>query len=398
MSWVDLVVLLLALIAGISGWRHGMAVALLSFVGVLGGAVIGVRIAPLLAAGVENPSTRIVVSIVVVVLLVALGETTGVFFGRRIRDRITGERTLQVDSTLGSVLQAITVVIAAWLVALPLASASFPGLAAGVRGSEVLRAVDSVMPAGAKQLPDELRELLNSSGFPDVLSPFAETPITEVGVPNGALLDSPVVAEAAGSVLKIRGRAPSCARQLEGTGFVIGPELVLTNAHVVAGTSETGVEVIGRRGRVVELEAEVVLYDPKIDIAVLRVPDLEAEPLVFEEQPAGVGDDAVVLGYPLDGPFTATAGKVRQLINLKGPDIYDSGEVTREVYTLRAVVRSGNSGGPMIAPSGRVTGVVFGAALDDPETGFVLTVAQVAPAVRAAAGLDREVDTGSCAA
>ncbi|HZG91091.1 MAG TPA: MarP family serine protease [Pseudonocardia sp.] len=395
MSWVDVIVIALALVAGISGWRHGMAVALLSFVGVLGGAILGVRLAPTLAAGVENPGTRIVLSVAVVVLLVALGETTGVYFGRRIRDRITGARSLQVDSTLGSVLQAVTVVVAAWLVALPLASASFPALAAGVRGSEVLAAVDSVMPAAAKQLPGELRTLLNSSGFPDVTSPFAETPITEVGPPDPALAQTAVVANVADSVLKIRGRAPSCSRQLEGTGFVIGPELVMTNAHVVAGTEDTGVEIT-RRGRIVELEAEVVLYDPSVDVAVLRVPDLEAEPLEFEPLPAQPGQDAVVVGYPLDGPFTATAGKIRQQINLRGPDIYETGEVTRDVYTIRAVVRSGNSGGPMIDTTGRVTGVVFGAALDDQETGFVLTVAQVAPAVQAAPNLTREVGTGAC--
>src|SRR5882762_3991114 len=203
MSWVDVFVLLLAVLAGVSGWRHGMAVALLSFVGVLGGAIIGVRLAPLLAQNVETPTARVMVSIGVVVLLVALGETTGVFFGRRIRDRITGEQTLRVDSTLGAILQALTVVLAAWLVALPLASASFPGLASGIRGSTVLRAVDGVMPAGAKQLPNELRQLLDSSGFPDVLSPFANTPITEVGPPDVTLADSPVVGDVAPSVLKI---------------------------------------------------------------------------------------------------------------------------------------------------------------------------------------------------
>jgi S1-C subfamily serine protease len=397
-SWVDAIVVLLALIAAVSGWRHGMAVALLSFVGVLGGAIIGVRLAPLLAATIESPTTRIMASIAVVVLLVAIGETTGVFFGRRIRDRITGARSLQLDSTLGSIVQAITVVLAAWLVALPLASASFPGLVAGVRGSEVLRAVDSVMPPGAKRLPTDLRQLLNSSGFPDVTSPFAQTPITQVGPPNPELLASPAVAAAAGSVLKIRGKAPSCSRQLEGTGFVIGPQLVMTNAHVVAGTDETAVEVPGRRGRTTELDARVVFYDPKTDLAVLRVPELDAEPLRFESRPADAGDDVVVLGYPLDGPFTATAGKVRQMINLKGPDIYDTGDITRQVYTVRAVVRSGNSGGPMIDPGGRVVGVVFGAALDDQETGFVLTVEQVSSAVRSSAELRRGVNTGSCAA
>ncbi|MDT7707114.1 MAG: hypothetical protein QOG20_2721 [Pseudonocardiales bacterium] len=390
-------VIVLALIAAVSGWRHGMAVALLSFVGVLGGAILGVRLAPLLASGIANPSTRIIVSIVVVVLLVALGETTGVFFGRRIRDHIRGERTLKIDSALGSVLQAVTVVIAAWLVALPLASASFPVLASGVRTSVVLGGVDSVMPAEAKQLPDELRQLLNASGFPDVTNPFAPTPITEAGPPDGSLVNDSAVADVRPSIVKIRGRAPSCQRQLEGSGFVIGPQLVMTNAHVVAGTSSTAVEVLNRRGRTTDLDATVVLYDPEVDVAVLRVPDLEADPLVLNPAPASPQDDAIVLGYPLDGPFTVTPARIRQEIKLKGPDIYDAGEVTRDVYTVRATVQSGNSGGPMIDPQGRVIGVVFGAALDDKETGFVLTVDQVEPAVQAAPGLTREVDTGSCA-
>jgi len=283
------------------------------------------------------------------------------------------------------------------LVALPLASASFPVLAAGVRGSQVLRAVDSVMPATARALPDELRQLLDSSGFPDVLSPFTQTPVTATGPPNGALAGSRAVAAVAPSVLKIRGRAPSCQRQLEGSGFVIGQELVLTNAHVVAGTNATSVEVPGRRGGAAELDARVVLYDPEIDVAVLRVPGLKATPLEFEPKPEAEGEDAIVLGYPLDGPFTVTPGRIRQQINLKGPDIYDTGVVTRDVYTVRAIVRSGNSGGPMIDEAGRVTGVVFGAALDDQETGFVLTVSQVTPAVQAAPQLRAAVDTGACA-
>jgi S1-C subfamily serine protease len=397
MSWVDGLVLALALIAGVSGWRHGMAVALLSFVGVLGGAIIGVQLAPLLAANLETKSSQVIVSVVVVVVLVALGETTGVYFGRHIRDRITGERTLTVDSMLGSVLQAATVVVAAWLVALPLATASMPALAAGVRGSGVLRAVDSVMPGPARQLPADLRAVLDSSGFPDVLSPFASTPITQVGPPDPALAGSATVQDVQGSVLKIRGKAPSCSRQLEGSGFVIGPELVMTNAHVVAGTNETSVEVVNR-GRTRELEADVISYDPSVDLAVLYVRGLKAPALEFADEPATVGDDAIVLGFPLDGPFNPTAAKVRDRIQLRGPNIYDSGEVTREVYTVRAVVRSGNSGGPMVRRDGKVVGVVFGAALDDSETGFVLTNAQVQPTLAKAPSLSRAVDTGSCAA
>jgi S1-C subfamily serine protease len=398
MSWVDVLVVLLAIVAGISGWRHGMAVALLSFVGVLGGAILGVQLAPLLAANLEAKNTQVVVSIVVVVVLVALGETTGVYFGRHIRDRITGERTLTVDSALGSVLQAATVVLAAWLVALPLASANVPGLASEVRASEVLRAVDSVMPAPARELPSDLRQVLDSSGFPDVLSPFAPTPITQVGPPDPTLAQSGVVQQVQNSVLKIRGKASSCSRQLEGTGFVIGRELVMTNAHVVAGTDETSVEVVNSKGRTREMAAQVISYDPAVDLAVLYVRGLQAPPLDFAGDIAAAGQDAIVLGYPLDGPFTPTSAKVRERIQLRGPNIYDNGEVTREVYTVRAVVRSGNSGGPMIRPDGKVLGVVFGAALDDSETGFVLTGAQVNPTLAKAPTLTRPVDTGSCAA
>jgi S1-C subfamily serine protease len=397
-SWVDVLVVLMAVVAGVSGWRHGVAVALLSFVGVLGGAILGVQLAPLLAGNVEAKNTQVIVSVVVVVVLVALGETTGVYFGRHIRDRITGERTLAIDSGLGSVVQAATVVLAAWLVALPLTTANVPGLAAEVRGSTVLRAVDSIMPAPARELPADLRAVLDSSGFPDVLSPFAPTPITQVGPPDPTLAGSAVVQQVQDSVLKIRGRAPSCSRQLEGTGFVIGPELVMTNAHVVAGTSETSVEVVTSRGRTREMSAAVISYDPAVDLAVLYVRGLKAPALEFVPDVASVGDDAIVLGYPLDGPFTPTAAKIRDRIQLRGPNIYDDGEVTREVYTVRAVVRSGNSGGPMIRTDGKVVGVVFGAALDDSETGFVLTAAQVEPTLDKAPTLTRPVDTGSCAA
>ena len=281
--------------------------------------------------------------------------------------------------------------------ALPLASAGLPAIASGVRGSQVLRAVDSAMPAVAKQLPAQLRQLLGNSGFPQVLSPFAQTPVIATGPPDASLASSPAVALVRPSVLKIRGKAPACQRQLEGSGFVFGPELVMTNAHVVAGTSTTTVEGPGKRGRISDMPARVIYYDPEVDVAVLRVAGLTAKPLPLSPGAEKPGNDAIVLGYPLDGPFLVTPARIRQEINLKGPDIYDGGEVTRGVYTIRAVVQSGNSGGPMIDTSGQVTGVVFGAALDDPETGFALTVPQISAAVDSAPDRTAAVATGTCA-
>ncbi|MCD2193474.1 MarP family serine protease [Actinomycetospora endophytica] len=398
MSWVDIVVVLLALAAAISGWRHGLAVAALSFLGVIGGALLGLKIAPLVVGLFQGDTSRVVVSVLIVIALVALGETLGVYLGRALRDRMRLNAVRTVDSTFGSVLQAITALVVAWLIALPLATSSNVALSSALRNSAVLSTVDSVMPAQIRALPNELRSMFDASGFPDVLSPFSSTPVAEVPAPNPELVQDPVVQRARASVLKIKGRAPSCSRALEGSGFVIGNERVMTNAHVVAGTNEVSVEVPQSGGGSETESARVVYYDAQVDVAVLAVPGLDARALPFNFSGVNTGDNAVALGYPLDGPFSSSPAKIRQRIQLRGPDIYDSSTVTRDVYTIRGTVRSGNSGGPLVNPQGQVIGVVFGAAVDQGDTGFVLTADQVRAALNAAPGATSRVSTGSCAA
>jgi S1-C subfamily serine protease len=392
-NWVDALVLVLALAAVVAGARQGMVTALASLGGVFVGLIVGFRLAPVLVEQFGSPVTKVAFTMAILVLFVALGETLGVLVGRAIRDRMHLESVRQVDSALGTVVLGLAVLVVAWLVALPLVSAGFPGLSASVRGSAVLRAVDGVMPEAARELPNELRKQLHTSGFPDVLSPFSVTPRTEVEPPDPALQASPVVQQLQSSVLKVRGQATSCGRALEGTGFVVAPERVMTNAHVVAGTDEVKVETGGGvRG------GTVVLYDPDTDVAVIAVPGLEAPVLQFSQADATSGESAIVLGYPLDGPYRAAEARIRDRIDLRGPDIYDSHTVQRDVYTVRAMVRSGNSGGPMVDPQGRVLGVVFGAAVDSEDTGFVLTADEVADELAAAPGLGEGVATGTCAA
>lgn len=393
MNWVDALVLVMALAAVVAGARQGMVTALASLAGVFLGLLLGFKIAPLLVEQFASPVTKVAFTLAVLVLMVALGETLGVFVGRAVRDRMHIESVRKVDSALGTVVMGLAVLVVAWLVALPLSSAGFPGLAAAVRGSAVLGTVDRVMPDSARRLPTELRRQLHSTGFPDVLSPFSQTPLVEVDPPDPALQASPVVRRLQPSVLKVRGRASSCGRALEGTGFVVAPDRVLTNAHVVAGTDDVGVETArGLR------PGTVVLYDPDTDIAVIAVPGLGAEPLRFAPEDATSGASAIVLGYPLDGPYQAAEARVRERIELRGPDIYDAHTVQRDVYTIRAMVRSGNSGGPLVDPDGRVLGVVFGAAVDDDDTGFVLTADEVADDLAAAPTRSSPVGTGDCAA
>ncbi|ASO17917.1 S1-C subfamily serine protease [Actinoalloteichus hoggarensis] len=392
MNWIDAAVILMAVLAAVSGVRHGMVVAVFAFTGVIMGAVGGVLLAPALADLVDAPNARLLVGLSVVLGLVVLGEVLGVSLGRSIKRRMTSPKLSWVDNVLGGVVQGLAVFVVTWLIALPLTSAgTVPWLAGAVNQSRVLGAVDTLMPPAARALPDELRRLLDGSGFPGVLDPFSRTPVAEVDPPDPALQNSRTVQTVRESVVKVHGTASSCSRVLNGSGFVVAPQRVMTNAHVVAGAEQVSIEVGEAR-----LPATVVLYDPESDIAVLDVPDFFGAPLEFVETPAEPEDGGIVLGYPLGGDYRASSARVRQLFNLRGPDIYDSTTVTREVYTVRSEVRSGNSGGPLIDPDGRVLGMVFGAAVDDEETGFVLTNDEIADEVAAAPTLTRPVDTGGC--
>jgi S1-C subfamily serine protease len=208
--------------------------------------------------------------------------------------------------------------------------------------------------------------------------------------PDPRLASSAVVRTARKSVVKVLGEAPSCDRRLEGTGFVFAPQRVMTNAHVVAGTDTLVVESGGQR-----YDARVVVYDPARDLAVLAVPELNAPALRFAA-PATRGSDAIVAGYPLDGPYTAVPARVRDMREVRGPDIYNDRTVDREVYTIRATVRSGNSGGPLLTTRGTVYGVIFAAAVDDPQTGFALTARESAPVIAAGRSASASVGTGPC--
>ncbi|WP_019813810.1 MarP family serine protease [Saccharomonospora saliphila] len=392
MNWVDVLVILLALLAAVSGARQGVLIALPAFLGVMLGAVLGIRIAPEFVDLFENPAARVAFAVGVVILLVAFGETLGVWLGHKLKRRVSSSAGSGVDSALGAIVQGVVVFVVAWLIALPLTSvAAMPGLARAINNSAVLGGVNTVMPEAAQGLPGELRTMLDESGFPSIVAPFQNAPVRQIQPPDPALQDSEVVRELRPSVLKVRGIAPSCSRSLEGSGFVVAPERVMTNAHVVAGTDEVAVETTrGRR------EGRVVYYDPGTDVAIVAVPGLTAQPLPLTQERPDAGDDTIALGYPLDGPYTATPTRIRERIDLRGPDIYDSETVVRDVYTVRGEVRSGNSGGPLVAPDGDVVGVVFGASVENPDTGFALTAEEVRREVEQAPAFSAEVRTGTC--
>src|SRR5215216_4507746 len=330
-QWLDLAVLAIAFVAAISGWRSGALGSLLSFIGVVLGAVAGVLLAPHVVNHLSGARTKLFVALFLILALVVIGEIAGVVLGRAVRGAIRNRALRTFDSVIGVGLQLIAVVLAAWMLASPLQNSDQPNLAAAVRGSKVLAQVDDVAPSWLKSVPARLKAgLIDSSGLPEVLQPFSRTPIVPVDPPDASLANDAVVAATRPSVVKIRGVASTCQKVLEGSGFVVAPNRVMSNAHVVAGAETVTVESDGQT-----FDATVVSYDPDADISVLDVPGLPAAPLPFAQEPAKSGTDALVLGYPGGGDFQATPARVRETIELKGPDIYKSKTVDREVYTIR---------------------------------------------------------------
>ncbi|MCW2666854.1 MAG: Colicin production protein [Frankiales bacterium] len=393
----DLLDVFLVVAAGLfalSGYRQGFVVGVLSFVGFLGGGVLGARFAPDLAGTPPfDALPQAVVGLGLVFLAASVGQVLATVLGASLRDRLTWRPARIVDALAGSVVSVVSVLLVAWLVGTAVASSPFPTLASQVRRSVVIAAVNSVVPPEGKRFFDGFRRLIDQRGFPEVIGGgLTPTRVRDVDPPNGRLAQSPVVQGVREEVLKITGIARSCSKRIEGTGFVYARNRVMTNAHVVAGVRDPEVQVGDR-----QLKATVVVFDPQRDIAVLRVPDLGLAPLQFAPEAADPGDDAIIVGYPNNGPFRADAARISGTQRARGPDIYRRDEqVVRQIYALRGRVRPGNSGGPLLDLQGRVYGVVFAAAADRRDIGYALTAREVAGDARLGIARSTPVSTQSC--
>ena len=383
---LDLILIALAAAFAVAGYRQGFIIGVLSFVGFLGGAAVGAVFSPAIArALVSGPAGQALVAIVVVFIAAMIGQLVASLAGAAVRSRVTWRPVAFVDAVGGAVVSVISVLLIAWLIGSAVAYAPFPVISRQVNDSAVLRVIDRLMPPSASVMFSNFRSLLASGPYAQVFGALGAEGALAVPPPSPAVLTSARLAAARASIVKVEGIAPSCSHRIEGSGFVYAPGHVITNAHVVAGVTEQQ-EVISAGGA--KFPAHVVLYDPKRDIAVLDVPGLDATPLRFAG-PAPTGADAIVAGYPLDGPFTAVAARVGPSQNATSPDIYQSTQVTRRIYAIRADVRPGNSGGPLLTRQGTVDGVVFAAAISVSDTGYALTASEVAS--DAAAGADATV-------
>jgi S1-C subfamily serine protease len=392
---LDLIIFLAAVAYAIGGYRSGAVVGLFSLIGFFGGAVLGAQLAQPIGSRLEDGRAQVPVAIFCVLVLATLGQLLGVYLAGQVKARVVVHESVKLwDAGIGSVLGVVSVLLVSWMVAVPLARSPYPGLASEASHSQIVRQVNRAMPGDFRNLYSSLRGFLDQSGFPPVFGDLPSTSIVSVPAPPANL--SPAVQQqvrtAQHSIFKVYGQARQCGRGIEGSGFVFAPHHILTNAHVVAGTNE--VEIQESAGH--QLPATVVLYDPSRDVAVLDVPDLDAPVLHFSDQDASTGDPALVIGYPENGPFTVGSARIRSKTKVNGNDIYGHGNVQRSIYSVRAVVRSGNSGGPLLADDGTVLGMVFATALDSSDTGFALSDDEIRSDADQGSALTREVATDGC--
>jgi S1-C subfamily serine protease len=395
---LDIVLLLAAVWFAVVGYRQGFVVGVMSVIGFLGGGLAAVYLLPLIWGGVTANATpgtvAVIAAVVLVIICASVGQAFTTHLGNKLRTHITWSPARAVDATGGALVNVLAMLTVAWLIGSALATTTLPTLSREVRESRVLLGVARVVPPQADSWFVNFSSTLAQGGLPQVFTPFANEPITDVPAPDPALATSATVSNAEQSIVKVVGTAASCGKVLEGSGFVFAPHRVMTNAHVVGGVDQPTVQ-IGGQGKL--YDAKIVLYDWQRDIAVLDVPTLNAPALSLTTTAAKSRDGAIVAGFPENGNFDVRAARIRARIQANGPDIYHRTTVHRDVYSLFTLVRQGNSGGPLLTPSGQVYGVVFAKSLDDANTGYALTAGEVMEDATAGAAATQQVDSQGCA-
>lgn len=393
---LDIALLLLIGLYAASGYRQGLIASVFSLVGFFAGAMIAVWQLPSMLARfpsiADDTRTRVIVLVLGVVLLGWLGQYLGSLAGASIRRRVGPMSLRKVDAVLGAVVVALAASVIVWFLGGSLRTVGNPTIAKAMSESRVLRTVNAVMPEQTGDVFAGFRGFLSSQGFPQVFGGLAPEPITPIQQPDPGVASSSAVAKAKSSVIKITTASESCQRGQEGSGWVLSPGRVVTNAHVVAGA-----DLVRVQGRDQMLAGRVIVFDPERDLAVLSVPGLEAAALPLGTE-LSRGDSAAVPGYPLDGPYRVVSARVRAVLDARGLDIYGRDRVLREIYSLNTKVQPGNSGGPVLDDRGRVVGVVFAKSLEDENTGYALTLDEARPVLDKAATAQRPVDTGACIA
>jgi S1-C subfamily serine protease len=385
----DAIALLILVLAVLAGMRTGA----LPQIGGIGGAVIGLlvmlNLAPWLVSltGDLEPLVRAILVIGALLGAVLVGETIGSAIGRAVAERLGTGVLSGMDRAAGAVLGAAQALLIVWLAGGLLAVGPFPRLAQAASQSTAVRAVDSYLPPPTEVI-ERIAVVLDDSGLPDVFVGLEPIPQAPVDTPTDPQAER-IARGAMPATYRVTTRA--CDTQVNGTAFLIAPGYLVTNAHVVAGASTIRVGA----GADVK-DAEAVMFDPTLDLALLRVPSLQGPVLAFAPSKPRRGTLGAALGYARGGSLVVLPAAVAGSYPATGRDIYGKDRITRDILELRAQVEPGDSGGPLVLEDGTVGGLVFAESRSDPDVGYALTPSTVANRVAPAIGSRGAVDVGQC--
>jgi S1-C subfamily serine protease len=385
----DLIAIVLVAVAALAGFRSGAVPQVGGLIGAAVGVVAAIVALPLLTdlLGGLEPLARAVAVIGGLLFAVAVGEAVGSAIGHRLGAGLGEGLFGALDDVAGAAVGALQAVLIVWLVGGFLAISPFPRLAEMAQTATTLRVLGAVAPP-PEVIAGSVADLLDDSGLPDLFVGLEPLPGPSVDRPTDPEARA-IGALAERSTAKVSSTA--CGAILTGTGVVIAPGYLVTNAHVIAGSRTTRVAIAGQAH-----DAQAVLLDPALDVAVLRAPTLAAAPLRFAATDPTRGASGAALGYPDGAGLTIVPAAVSGRLVATGRDIYGEALVLRDILELRAEIEQGDSGGPFVLADGTVGGLVFAEARTDPEVGYALTATSVAIAVAPAIGRTEPVDTGPC--
>ncbi|MCI9888988.1 MarP family serine protease [Micrococcales bacterium 31B] len=386
---LDIILVLLLVVYTAHGFARGFAQTGLTLIGAAVGFYLALLLGPWAMGLFEERNAKQVAAVVVIVFMVVACALAGSTLGAAIRARLARGVMTAFDRFSGGVVALLITALVMWGGLGVLRSGGLAGVNREIDTSRVYALLEEQVPLDATDLTVEFKVQLKEFGSP--LAFAGNELIVPVPAPTSEFIDT-VSATARSSSVRIEGQGQACTTGQAGTGWVIAQDRVMTNAHVVAGLESAFVQVGGSGDA---LPGDVVYFDPRTDIAILRVIDLPAAPLVIGPE-VDSPEEVLMAGFPYDGDYDEQPLRVRSLVEAPGLDIYDQPGVDRDIYSLRGLVRPGNSGGALFDDSGRVVGMVFARSAADAETGYALRPTEFAGLQAEAPGLTRPVDTGAC--
>ena len=385
---LDAIIILFAISALFRGREIGFVRQAFSTIGFFGGLFLGALIQPATVKLAHSAGARSLITLVTTVgmalVLMAIGEYIGIGAKRR----VLHNRLNNFDNLLGSALSVGTLLIGIWLGTALVSSLPSPAVQAAFQNSHIITALNNHLPS-APTVIARLGRLVDPNGFPQVFIGQEPSPSRLLPLPDLGDLQTAVAADRA-SVVKVEGKG--CGGIVEGSGFVAGSGLVITNAHVIAGIKHP--YVIDANGT---HSATALWFDPNLDFAVLRVSNLAGRALVIANQRVTIGTAAAVLGYPGGGSFRAEPAVIQNQFTANGRNIYGGGNTTRDIFEVQADIIPGNSGGPLVARDGSVVGLVFAQSTSYAHVGYALTNSQITSELSQAIAQSQVRSTGTCA-